>query len=174
MCSCCLMFYVWCRDSVIGIMTRSWAGLPQESWLDSRRVEETFIMSRLSRQAPGTLVPSYSVSAVNTHRVVTRLLSSCAGNICKSAFRGKQFFEILSLAEWIRWASFRNPSVSEFYLPRQTSWTGLCLIARHSDNYWVYQSRRADMVWHHQTGHTKYVSFTAGGRMIQQDSETSY
>jgi len=30
------------------------------------------------------------------------------------------------------------------------------------------------MDWLHQTGPTEYVSFTAGGRLIQQDSETSY
>lgn len=30
------------------------------------------------------------------------------------------------------------------------------------------------MDWLHQTGPTEYVSFTAGGRLIEQDSETSY
>jgi len=47
----------------------------------------------------GTHLPSYSVGAVTTHSILTRLLSTSTGNIFISAFRGKQFFDLLSSPE---------------------------------------------------------------------------
>lgn len=47
----------------------------------------------------GTHLPSYSVGDVTTHRILTRLLSTCTGNIFISTFRGKQFFDLLSSSE---------------------------------------------------------------------------
>ena len=46
-------FYVWGWDSVVDLMTRLGARLPQESWLDSRRIEGIFILSLVSRQSLG-------------------------------------------------------------------------------------------------------------------------
>jgi hypothetical protein len=169
MCSAVWIFYVWGRDSVIGLTTRIW------SWSTSG-ILTRFPMSRrsfdfvpsvqTSSEAP--LFPC-SVGAVISYLVLTKLLSTCAENVLISAFGRKQVSELLWLSERIRWVSFHILAVS----PPSGTRKILSVMWDQSDIVITTGFRRTGMDWLHQIGPIEYVSFTAGGRLRRQDSDTS-